>query len=607
MRRFKQRPCGWKCNNTSGEEYFNTDAQGFIISGSSYDIAETYRIEDESIEAGDVLRIKSGDMVEKTDKAFDSMVLGVVSTQPGFLMSGSGDPKKTRPLVLTGRAPVKVTLENGPIEIGDYLTPSSTPGYAMKLKPDQQGPIVARALEAFSQTDRGDSEDVKKKIEEEKAKVEEAVQELEAVAQESTAKAEAIQEVASQVETEEEMQTLAVATEQIAAALDVSTTVEGEESKTLTQDVAEKEGTEATDAIIAKAEEIKEVAVEMEQKKEELVAVADAMLNTSVPAARGQGRILAFVGNMAWNFGNSTESVSQLFPEMQEICTMEIVYQTDEEGNTVIDEEGNPVPKLNNFGKPLTKKVCTEQVLNPQIVFGTDPISGAVTVDRLSVKVLEPLDFLSVKKFEVTEEAVFKGATIFEGQIVAGKNTVDIVEIAPGQEFVHVEFATPFEAKPFVFVTSRVVPTKSFIDTINVTDLVSGDVPDIAALDDTILLRLIQKKLFEISDIEYRVQNETKTGFDIILEKPFCIPDEALDELGNIRRDLIPEGANLSDLLTCNVKLIFTWVVVGDGALQAENQAPALEDEDVFALLVESLKNKLGSGESAYGYYVPEQ
>jgi len=35
-------------------------------------------------------------------------------------------------LALTGRVPVKVTNENGPIVPGDLLTSSSTPGYAMK-------------------------------------------------------------------------------------------------------------------------------------------------------------------------------------------------------------------------------------------------------------------------------------------------------------------------------------------------------------------------------------------------------------------------------------------------------------------------------------------
>jgi hypothetical protein len=50
-------------------------------------------------------------------------------------------------VALSGRVPVKVSLENGEIKKGDYLTSSSTPGVAMKaLRP---GPVVGKALEGF--------------------------------------------------------------------------------------------------------------------------------------------------------------------------------------------------------------------------------------------------------------------------------------------------------------------------------------------------------------------------------------------------------------------------------------------------------------------------
>ncbi|HVC08496.1 MAG TPA: hypothetical protein VNH15_00975, partial [Elusimicrobiota bacterium] len=52
-----------------------------------------------------------------------------------------------KPLVLAGRVPVKVDLEGGPIKIGDYLTSSSRPGYAMKAA--GPGPTVGIALENF--------------------------------------------------------------------------------------------------------------------------------------------------------------------------------------------------------------------------------------------------------------------------------------------------------------------------------------------------------------------------------------------------------------------------------------------------------------------------
>ncbi|MDE1977353.1 MAG: hypothetical protein KGI84_08870, partial [Elusimicrobia bacterium] len=51
------------------------------------------------------------------------------------------------PLVLAGRVPVKVDLEGGPIHIGDYLTSSSRPGYAMRAT--KPGATVGIALEDF--------------------------------------------------------------------------------------------------------------------------------------------------------------------------------------------------------------------------------------------------------------------------------------------------------------------------------------------------------------------------------------------------------------------------------------------------------------------------
>jgi hypothetical protein len=54
-----------------------------------------------------------------------------------------------KPLALAGRVPCKVSLENGPIERGDLLTTSSTPGHAMKATELWRGGIVGTALQAF--------------------------------------------------------------------------------------------------------------------------------------------------------------------------------------------------------------------------------------------------------------------------------------------------------------------------------------------------------------------------------------------------------------------------------------------------------------------------
>ena len=54
------------------------------------------------------------------------------------------------PVALAGRVPTYVVDENGSIGIGDPLTTSSRPGYAMKAT--EPGPIIGYATEAFSGT-----------------------------------------------------------------------------------------------------------------------------------------------------------------------------------------------------------------------------------------------------------------------------------------------------------------------------------------------------------------------------------------------------------------------------------------------------------------------
>ena len=79
-------------------------------------------------------------------------VLGVISDgSSSFLINAHGGgidaPLTGAPLVLAGRVPVKVSLENGPVAIGDYLGPSSTPGVAMRMT--DAGRAVGIALDSF--------------------------------------------------------------------------------------------------------------------------------------------------------------------------------------------------------------------------------------------------------------------------------------------------------------------------------------------------------------------------------------------------------------------------------------------------------------------------
>jgi hypothetical protein len=133
-------------------------AAGTFIANTSPDLAETIPAADD-VEAGDIVcadptRREHAIRCAKGDRA----ILGVISdASGGFLINANGGSPTAaltgKPLVLTGRVPVKVSLENGPIKIGDTLTPSSIPGVAMRAT--QPGPAVGIALDAYNGSENG--------------------------------------------------------------------------------------------------------------------------------------------------------------------------------------------------------------------------------------------------------------------------------------------------------------------------------------------------------------------------------------------------------------------------------------------------------------------
>lgn len=144
-----------------------------FLSGSA-DVAEWISVS-ETVEPGDVLELDPDNpgCYRKSRGPCSGLVAGVVSTDPGFVLgsenlrSSSGllilDPPSSTAdsrlmtvdsalLALVGIVPVKVTNEGGPIEPGDLLVSSSTPGYAMRWDPDAGDTyptFVGKALEAL--------------------------------------------------------------------------------------------------------------------------------------------------------------------------------------------------------------------------------------------------------------------------------------------------------------------------------------------------------------------------------------------------------------------------------------------------------------------------
>jgi hypothetical protein len=144
-----------------------TPGYGVLYIGSvntaSADLAEYYVAGDSSLRPGDVVSISNEKLLDnggtevtnrgvlrKASQPYDPRLLGIISTNPGLVLGsvdGASGQADSRQVALTGRVPVKIDPDSAPILIGDFLTASSKPGYAMKAT--QAGYTVGKALESW--------------------------------------------------------------------------------------------------------------------------------------------------------------------------------------------------------------------------------------------------------------------------------------------------------------------------------------------------------------------------------------------------------------------------------------------------------------------------
>ena len=110
------------------------------------DLAEIYQ-STEKLVPGDIVSIDPAkdNAIVKTKVAEDTMVAGVISTEPGVLMN---QDEKGYKLALVGKVPTKVCNEGGAIKRGDLLVSASIPGYAKKAGDNPKvGTVIGKALE----------------------------------------------------------------------------------------------------------------------------------------------------------------------------------------------------------------------------------------------------------------------------------------------------------------------------------------------------------------------------------------------------------------------------------------------------------------------------
>jgi hypothetical protein len=141
---------------------FRVDGSGTVFANGGFqpsgaDFAESMAVVGDrgKYVAGDLLVIEptANRHLAVAREPYSSLVAGIYSTKPGMLGStrrvDQAPAKDEVPLAVVGIVPCKVSAENGPIQVGDLLVTSSTPGHAMRGTDRSRmlGAVVGKALE----------------------------------------------------------------------------------------------------------------------------------------------------------------------------------------------------------------------------------------------------------------------------------------------------------------------------------------------------------------------------------------------------------------------------------------------------------------------------
>ena len=117
------------------------------------DFAEDFQIEaDGAVGPGTVMVLDDKGALRPSDRRYDRKVAGVISGagdyRPGLILDRQKTAEGRLPLALVGKVYCKADASYGPIEVGDLLTTSPTPGHAMKASDPAQafGAVIGKAL-----------------------------------------------------------------------------------------------------------------------------------------------------------------------------------------------------------------------------------------------------------------------------------------------------------------------------------------------------------------------------------------------------------------------------------------------------------------------------
>jgi len=121
------------------------------------DVAEGFSTQDgQIIEPGTVVVLNQHGFVRPGEEAYDRKVAGVVSGagdyRPAIVLDRQCSQDNRLPVALTGKVCCKVDAQYSPIEVGDLLTTSPTPGHAMKAADPLKafGSVIGKALRPWA-------------------------------------------------------------------------------------------------------------------------------------------------------------------------------------------------------------------------------------------------------------------------------------------------------------------------------------------------------------------------------------------------------------------------------------------------------------------------
>jgi hypothetical protein len=147
---------------TNNREAMRINADGVVtvaqeIRLTNADCAEDFDIANaDLLEPGTVMVLGDEGSLHQSRKPYDKRVAGVISGaagyKPGIVLDKRQSKNNRQPVALLGKVYCKVDTRYAPVEVGDLLTTSSTPGHAMKASDRRQafGAVIGKALRPFS-------------------------------------------------------------------------------------------------------------------------------------------------------------------------------------------------------------------------------------------------------------------------------------------------------------------------------------------------------------------------------------------------------------------------------------------------------------------------